>query len=338
MKELQDIFKSLTSRQQEVITRRFGLGKTEPETLAEIGARFGITRERVRQIESTAIKPLGDAIRIHPVCNKLIQSINSFLVDNGGVVPADRFLSYCADQNAGVGEPDVALLAEATQNFSFSAEDSNFNSFYYLNKESFRLAKSFIDAWVKIISGKKSVVLAGHYSRELQSFIEEKKMFVAHAENYLAISKKIHHSPYGDVGLAEWPEIKPQTIRDRIYLVLSKEGKPAHFRTIADRITAANFDTKAALAATVHNELIKDPRFVLVGRGMYALKEYGYESGTARDVIKKILAQEGALYPKDVILAAQKKWFFKENTILVNLQNRSHFERRSDGRYQVREA
>jgi len=336
-KELNEILATLTPRQREVIVRRFGLGKSEGETLAEIGVRFGITRERVRQIEASAMKLLREKIEAHPTLGNFVAQTCSFLKSRGGVVPAQAFIEEAASRFPGIEASHVALLADATKAFSFYPGDRHFHSLYYLSKNDLKEAKSFVDSWEKHLSDKKESVLGGAYDAHLGKFVEEKKLPSAHVESYLTASKKIHENPYGDVGLAAWAEIKPQTIRDRIYLVLKKEGKPSHFRDIAEKITAAGFDSRPALAATVHNELIKDPRFVLVGRGMYALKEHGYETGTAREIIRKILAEQGAMHPKEVILAAQKNWFFKPNTILVNLQNRSHFERLPDGRYKVLE-
>lgn len=150
--------------------------------------------------------------------------------------------------------------------------------------------------------------------------------------------KKIGKNPYGDVGLSEWTEIQPKTVRDRIYLALKKKGEPLHFRTIAQLINQYSTKAKPASAPTVHNELIKDTRFVLVGRGMYALSEDGYEPGTAREVIHRILKKNGPLRPKEVMLAVQKERFFKPNTVLVNLQNKSFFKRMPDGTYRIRES
>lgn len=338
MKELQEVFKPLTPRQQEVVVRRCGLMKSEPETLAEIGSRFSITRERVRQIEAVAMKTLKGEFEAHPMWGSFVRDARGYLEAQGGVAAEAPFLAYCRTRYAGADTAQLGLLAEATKAFAFCPGDKHFHSFYYVSKASLRDVRAFLDAWEKFFSDKKESVLKGEYGAHLNSFVEGKKLAQAHAESFLAVSKKVHRNPYGDVGLAAWPEIKPQTIRDRIYLVLKKESAPAHFRDIAKKITAAGFDARPALAATVHNELIKDSRFVLVGRGMYALKENGYETGTAREVIKKILAEQGALHPKDVIFAAQKRWFFKPNTILVNLQNRGHFERLPDGRYRALKA
>ncbi len=107
---------------------------------------------------------------------------------------------------------------------------------------------------------------------------------------------------------------------------------------IAKVINESGLSGQVALAPTVHNELIKDERFVLVGRGMYALREHGYEPGIAREVIQKVLREAGPLKPNDVVAHVAKQRFFKPNTVLINLQNKSFFERLPDGRYRVREA
>jgi DNA-directed RNA polymerase delta subunit len=80
-------------------------------------------------------------------------------------------------------------------------------------------------------------------------------------------------------------------VRDFAYLAVKKHGSPLHFREVASLIE--KMFNRAAHVATTHNELIKDPRFVLVGRGMYALREWGYTQGVVRDVIREALRKQG---------------------------------------------
>ncbi|MFA5886994.1 MAG: sigma factor-like helix-turn-helix DNA-binding protein [Patescibacteria group bacterium] len=86
--------------------------------------------------------------------------------------------------------------------------------------------------------------------------------------------KNLEQNKYGDWGLAHWGEIKPKTVNDKIYLILKHQGQPLHFTEIAKQINTIKFDKKVANAATVHNELILDNRYVLVSRGTYGLKEW----------------------------------------------------------------
>src|SRR3989338_1141635 len=122
-------------------------------------------------------------------------------------------------------------------------------------------------------------------------------------------------------------------MRDYAFLVIRKHGSPIHFKEVAKAIT--QYFNKKAHVATTHNELIKGPRFVLVGRGLYALSEWGYMSGVVKDVIKKILEKEGPLMKDEIIKKVLKERYVKENTIMVNLQNPKFFKKSNDGKYSI---
>ena len=127
--------------------------------------------------------------------------------------------------------------------------------------------------------------------------------------------------------------INAKGIRDYAYLSIRQHGSPLHFSEVAKSIEK-NFSRKAHIA-TCHNELIKDPRFVLVGRGLYALTEWGYVGGVVRDVIKNILEKEGALTREEIIEKVLKERYIKENTVVVNLQDAKYFKKDSKGRYLI---
>ena len=59
----QDLISDLKEREKEVILRRFGLEGKERETLQSIGDSFGITRERVRQIEEVALNKIKTKVK-----------------------------------------------------------------------------------------------------------------------------------------------------------------------------------------------------------------------------------------------------------------------------------
>jgi hypothetical protein len=335
---VQHVIKSLSARQQEIIKERFGIGGHTPQTLAAIGKRHGITRERVRQIETGALKALKEKIRSHKECGDVLARSAKFLKSQGGVAGKEQLLGYQEGFLDRANERCLELLIAASGAFHLHEEDNRYRPFYYLDKKYFQSAEHFIEQWVRFLRKHEKEAHQGKYDELLKQFIRSQKVSPLFAKNALSISKKIHANPYGDVGLAEWPFINPTTTRDRIYLVLKKQTAPLHFRIIARTISEQAFDDKEALPATVHNELIKDERFVLVGRGMYGLREHGFIPGTAREVIERILKAQGPLASNDVILAVQKERFLKPNTVLVNLQNKLYFQRLADGRYHVREA
>ena len=135
----------------------------------------------------------------------------------------------------------------------------------------------------------------------------------------------------GEWGVSHSSNIKTKGMRDYAFLVIRKHGSPIHFKEVAKQITTI-FKKKAHIATT-HNELIKDKRFVLVGRGLYALREWGYMSGVVKDVIKSILEKHGPLSKDEIIEKVMKERYVKENTIMVNIQNQKHFKKNKDGKY-----
>ena len=56
--QLMEVLDTLTEREQKVLRLRFGLDDGRPRTLEEVGREFNVTRERIRQIESKALRKL----------------------------------------------------------------------------------------------------------------------------------------------------------------------------------------------------------------------------------------------------------------------------------------
>ena len=177
-------------------------------------------------------------------------------------------------------------------------------------------------------------------SAELASFIQKngisnlKDMGVC-----LSISKELGKNVFNEVGLMSWAEIKPKGVRDKAYLVLKKENNPKHFTEIARLINSTGFSNRRANIQTVHNELIKDLRFVLVGRGLYGLSEWGYKAGTVKDVLVDVLkASTKPLAKAELVAKVLNSRVVKENTILLNLQDSKVFSKQEDGTYVLRKA
>lgn len=154
-------------------------------------------------------------------------------------------------------------------------------------------------------------------------------------KRWLMISKQIAANPLGEWGHADSPNVRVKGIRDYAYLVVKRHGSPMHFKEVAESIQQL-FNRKAH-TATTHNELIKDERFILVGRGLYALAEWGYSAGVVKDVLREILEENGPMTRADLIDRVRKERYVKDNTILVNLQDTNLFTKLSDGRYMLAE-
>lgn len=338
-KIINSLISGLNPRQREVLEGRFGLDKSGgTRTLAAIGDKFGLTRERVRQIEETGITALKKALEKNGAAIRLIKKIKKEIESSGGAAKEDLLIEISPIRAEQFKRNHLIFLGEISGAFRFYPEDNDFWAFYYIDKQALEELRGFISGLAGYLEKHKAEVLAGKFDECLKGYAKLSGVEKKASDAFLGLSKIIQANRYGDKGLARWSEVAPMTSRDRAHLVLFKNKKPMHFAEIAKAINEARLGPKISLAATVHNELIKDPRFVLVGRGIYALREHGYEPGVAREVIHRILKKHGPLTPQEIIERVNKERVFQPNTIAVNLHSKSHFERLTDGRYRVRES
>ena len=327
---------SLSPRQREVINGRFGLKLKEGEkaTLAALGGKYDITRERVRQIENEALRELKDIIG-EDIERKVMGNIKNYLEGLGGARREDFFIQDLRGllKDDLLHQGHLRLLLRLAERPNYYPADVHLHDFWYLEDEVIKLIKSFAKDLEKIVARRKTEVLE---KNQLDVFLKEAlrsyKISEAIGMNYISLWRSFGVSPYGDFGLTHWEEIRPRTMRSKAYLILKKEDKPLHFQDIAELINKMNFDNRRAHPATVHNELIKDPRFVLVGRGLYALQEHGFMPGTTKELIIQLLKKQGVLSLNEINDAVLKQRFIKPNTIFLYLQNRKQFKKLPDGK------
>jgi hypothetical protein len=327
------LLNSLPERSRQVLIRRYGLGKeTERMTLESIGETYGITRERVRQIENSGLINIrkGAAFKAEKAA---FEELENLLQSLGGVIAEEDFLNYVSKDIS--TQNHINFLLVIGDAFKRKKEDEEFKHRWYVDEE---LSKKVHDALRRLYKNLKDEDIIPE-SELITAFLEhvrdisDKYKDEEILKRWLRISKTIDKNPLGEWGIASSPNIRTKGIRDYAFLAMRKHGSPIHFRDIAHIITDL-FDKKAHVATT-HNELIKDPRFVLVGRGLYALSEWGYLSGVVKDVIKKILEKNGPLTKEEIIEKVMKERYVKENTILVNLQNPKFFKKTKEGKYTV---
>ena len=108
----QDLLKDLNSKQKEIISRRFGLKKENKETLALIGDRFNITRERVRQIEKDSIdKQIKPRLKKY---SEVFKGFRKYLESFGGIKKEDILLEELGDKE---NQAEVYFLLSISENF-----------------------------------------------------------------------------------------------------------------------------------------------------------------------------------------------------------------------------
>jgi len=326
------ILGTIPEKNREILERRFGIGRGEAETLESIGRSYGITRERVRQIQEYGLRKL-DSDESKEALSPVFSSVQDHIQANSGVVREEDLLSGLS--SAG-DRPYLSLALKLMPGLIYSQETDDLHARYALENSYLNSADSFVSR-VHSKMGKAGTPMK--YSDLMASAREEAQgdEVVDDAEAVLSTSKRIQKGPFGEYGLSDWSSIRPRGVRDKAHLVFEKEGKPLHFKELSGLIDKYFKDTKLSRKThpqTVHNELIKDKRFVLIGRGLYALNEWGYEPGTVRDVLVSIFKEQGKSLDKDEVLGlVSKKRVVKPNTIFLNLQNKEHFKKQTDGRY-----
>lgn len=336
------LVKDLPERTKNILVKRYGLDGSERKTLEEIGRSYGITRERVRQIESLALKELKKSSQFKKL-QPLIEHLHN-LLDQYGQLMERRYLMRIVSKHPATTEANdnvIEFILHLADNFKFYSEDPDRKKAWGTVKADSEKPKELINQLARVLeenkkplSQKEAVKIASNldFAREYESLSSPEVV-----GSYLELSKKILKNPYNEWGLNSWNEIVPRGVKDKAYIVLKRTNKPLHFTEITDLINDAGFGRRKALPQTVHNELIKDRRFVLVGRGIYALKEWGYKPGTVADVVAGLLAEEKQPLTKtEIIDRVLKQRVVKKNTVVLALQNRTRFQKVSPDKYTLK--
>lgn len=330
-KLVKQLLEEVPDRAREVLTYRFGLGTSaDRETLEAIGERWGITRERVRQIEAAGL----DAIRSsksfkngQSAFDELCKHVDSL----GAVIEEEELLNGLATDEKTRNRFRFLLVVGSA--FFRERETDEFYARWHVDQQTAEKVHEALSRLYTSLSDSEVLVEGEMMDR----FLDELKGINDAYKNeevlkrWLSLSKTISSNPLSEWGRAEAPAIRTKGIRDYAYLVIKRGGQPMHFSDVAKAI--GQLFAKEAHVATTHNELIKDARFVLVGRGLYALSEWGYQPGVVRDVIRKVLTSKGPLTREQVIDEVKKVRYVKDNTILVNLNDAKNFKRNKNNTY-----
>lgn len=320
-------------REREIVARRFGLFDRK-ETLEQIGEMLGITRERVRQLEKSVVTRLRSTAEQGglPHVAEFQTTLLDLLHDNGEAARVSAVTAKLSDNPNREEQARVAFLSQLCPEIAVVAEDDNF--FQGIGVRKVRDEKALKTA----VSGLIDTIKGLGEPKTIEEIAKAAGMEDAKQTAALASLSKHLATLNGRWGLVKWPMVNPKNIRDKIYVILKENGKHMHFNEIAEAIKNSDFKRKDVTTQAIHNELIKDKRFVLIGRGIYALKEWGYQKGTVADIITEVLKQaDEPLHRDEIVKRVLKSRFVKETTILLNLQGKPQFKRVAKATYALAE-
>ncbi len=354
------LIKNLSTKEGDILSRRFGLLGKKKETLEQIGSYYNITRERIRQIETATVRKLKELKTLRQQLEGAEHHIVHLLEHHGGIMEEGFMLKELAQQtDAGddshVQASQFILTRLLDDRIEEIKSDADLLTGWKLPVVPVGLVKKTIGELVDIVEKENRLIKLEYLIDQLKGreFYQEHEQHVATLKmglgddklaeeiiksinSYLRISKKLDQNIIGEWGLSHWNTITPKRMSDKVYLILRKAEKPLHFTEITDLINQSNFDSKKAYPATIHNELILDDRYVLVGRGIYALKEWGYKSGTVIDIITDVLTKAGKpLTKEEIVSAVLEQRMVRKSTIYLALTNKEKIKKLSDGTYSL---
>lgn len=338
------LLKELTGKEEDILRRRYALSGKDSQTLEEIGKIYQVTRERIRQIENTAIKKLRKSKIFDSTVQSIEHLINDILNSRGGVMEErsllDNLLGYSGPSETNRQAVLFFLSELLKEKVEFLPANEYFKEAWKLKSASVELIKQTVKELYKIVEEISQPVdleelvekfWQSSFAQENNQRLNEEVLVAA-----LDLSQHISKNPFDEYGLVSWGSIAPKRMNDKIILILKKNGKPLHFTEIAKKINEANFDKRKAYPPTVHNELILNKEYVLVGRGIYALREWGYREGVVSEVIVEILKKsEKPLKRDELVDKVLEQRIVKKNTIHLALTNRKIFKKHTNGEYSL---
>lgn len=311
-------------REREIISRRFGLSG-DRETLEQIGDMLSITRERVRQLEKAILIRLRICAEDGEIAN--LAPAEKIVIRNLAEMGRISRVSKLADKIYGRKTTNLeraGVFFIGSISGGLSTVDENDRYFQAVGIGEYgddKEIKERIDEVVEVVRKNGTPMTIEEMDAKLNYEHPSQVAAVASLSKHLATLN-------GVWGLAKWPTVNPKNIRDKIFVVLDTAKQPMHFSEIATAISDSNFRRKHVTLQAIHNELIKDPRFVLIGRGIYALDSWGYKKGTVSEIITSVLKEaDGPLTREDIVRAVLHSRKVKETTILLNLQNKKLFKK-----------
>ena len=374
---LENFFSALREKERDVLVSRFGLENDQRITLEAIGRQYHLTRERIRQIENSAIAKIKKHAQFSEYAASLKHIVTSLLEEHGGVMEQSYLIDNLShlsllaksDQRLELdvlrNHYDFVLVKLLVDEFEHVRENEHYNNLWKVKFADI----THIEEMLAYLLRKLEEIKKTLTTEEIINLIKQSDIYARYADNFtvsnnfdispviqnknfkenydlinehkalyslLRGAKHVSQNKFSHWGLKHWPDITPKTINHKIYLVLKHNGQPLHFKEIAHHINDIAFDYKKANAATVHNELILDDKYVLIGRGIYALKEWGYNEGTVADVVAAVLREVGEpLSKEDVIERVLEKRVVKAATINLALMDRERFSREGN-KYSLR--
>ncbi|MDD2486867.1 MAG: sigma factor-like helix-turn-helix DNA-binding protein [Candidatus Gracilibacteria bacterium] len=333
-----DILNNLTEKEKIIISRRIGLNG-EKETLQEIGNDYNITRERVRQIEDVGTKKIGRIIKTTKLVR--IQEAGEKLLElHGGLLTKDKLVSSVINElkiDSPINSGIIEVILQSDFNINKSKPQLGTKTYFFFPEVNKKAISEVHKEALKILKKKGDIMETStlYEMIKINLFSTFGKLDTILIDSILDVFTEIVKGEEKYIGLEKWKILNPSTLKDKAIYIMKKGKLPVHFVDLTNMIS--NHFGESVKVATIHNELIRNNEFVLIGRGIYVLKDWGYKPGTVIDVIVDILNKsKSSLSTEEIIAKVLKSRKVKSSTVYMNLQNRQYIERVGRNLYQLK--
>ena len=335
---VESLLSLLTDKEARVISARYGLQGQQLRTLASLGTELGVTRERIRQIQAQALKKM-QRNAIHTDISKMHSEVMKFVMHHGGVVTETEMQSFLKMNYNDLATQTEELMLAAVLDDRIVQEHNKVNFVPHFRLASIKMTqvKKSCEMGLKILKKFNSELDADMFTSEIIKNMKEDFLHFSPSTvaSSLLLDRRIVLKS-GRYSLDTWRHINPRTLYDKIVYILNDISEPMHFLDIVNSIKSHGFDSKRVSLQAVHNELISNPSFVLIGRGIYALKAWGYKEGTVADVLESVLGKKGPMNLSELTQEVLKLRKVKPITIQINLSSKKNkFRKNREGLYEL---
>lgn len=328
----------LDDRPREVIRLRFGLD--DPAlTLAEVGQRLGVTRERVRQIEKKTLTSLRRKHRAR-VARPILDFAGLFeqtLVDNGGMMTVAEcvaWLEAAEDLTLGPIRPTGVLELLCTV----------VNRFTWLTKYNLVLLSTLLDApWTQVqatlakllrgpltIASSQGVYEAFQGTELWRQLLDSDLTTTSGIPIDCFVMACLRTHPHLDRPGAEAYAVRRgrNSIVNELIAAMREMGEPAHFTLIAERVNALLPAHRQTKPHNVHALLGRyEDIFARVGHGIFGLVEWGLlNDGNLANAVERVLAAANKPLHMDTIAReVLKTWRVNAGSVYAAIQSDARF-------------
>ncbi len=332
------ILGSLADKEKIIISRRIWLN-WEKETLQEIGNDYSITRERVRQIEDVWIKKIWRIIKTTEL-SKIQEMWEELITLHGWLLIKDNLVNGVINElkiDKAINPGIIEIILQSDFSITKSKPQLWTKTYFYFPEVNKKIISEVHKEALKMLKKKWDILEKNSLYEmiKINLFQSYGKIETVLVDSILDIFTDIVKWEEKYIWLEKWKILNPATLKDKAIYIMKKQKQPVHFVELTNSI-ATHFK-EPVKTATIHNELIRNNEFVLIGRGIYVLKEWGYKPGTVIDVIIDILWKVKWPLSTDAIIAkVLKTRKVKSSTVYMNLQDRKHIERVWRNLYQLK--